>query len=89
MTIEILGLQGAVREHQRSLSRLGIERRVVKRTEELAGLSGMILPGRESMTLSLLACGTLLSELRRLARAGFPFFGTCAGMILSAKEVSS
>lgn len=87
MRLGILGLQGAVREHLQSLARLGIEGSVVKRTSELADLSGIILPGGESTAISLLAAGSLLEELRRLLREGFPFFGTCAGMILLANEV--
>ncbi len=87
MRLGVLGLQGAVREHLRSLAYLGIERSVVKRTSELAGLAGIILPGGESTAISLLAAGSLREELRRLIREGFPFFGTCAGMILLANEV--
>ena len=87
MRIGILGLQGAVREHAKSLSRLGIDSRVVKRTGDLAEIDGLILPGGESTTMSLLANGGLLERLRALAADGFPMFGTCAGMILLAKEV--
>ena len=87
MRIGILGLQGAVREHAQSLSRLGIDSRVVKRTGDLAEIDGLILPGGESTTMSLLANGGLLERLRALAADGFPMFGTCAGMILLAKEV--
>ena len=87
MRIGILALQGAVREHTLSLSRLGIESCVVKRAGGLSGIDGLILPGGESTTMSLLAHGELLERLRALARAGFPMFGTCAGMILLAKEV--
>jgi len=87
MRIGILGLQGAVREHAKSLSRLGIDSRVVKRTGDLAEIEGLILPGGESTTMSLLANGDLLDRLRALAVDGFPMFGTCAGMILLAKEV--
>ena len=87
MRLGVLGLQGAVREHLQSLAHLGIEGSVVKRTSELADLSGIILPGGESTAISLLAAGSLLEELRRLLREGVPFFGTCAGMILLANEV--
>lgn len=87
MRIGILGLQGAVREHAKSLSRLGIDSRVVKRTGDLTEIDGLILPGGESTTMSLLANGSLLERLRALAADGFPMFGTCAGMILLAKEV--
>ena len=87
MRIGILGLQGAVREHARSLSRLGIESLVVKQVDGLSTIDGLILPGGESTTMSLLAHGELLERLRAMARGGFPMFGTCAGMILLAKEV--
>jgi len=87
MRIGILGLQGAVREHASSLSRLGIESRVVKRVGDLSGLDGLIVPGGESTTISQLADGELLEQLRATAHEGFPMFGTCAGMILLAKEV--
>jgi len=87
MRIGILGLQGAVREHARSLSALGVESRVIKRSDELSGLGGLILPGGESTAMSLLANGGLLERLRAVAGQGLPLFGTCAGMILLAKEV--
>ncbi|RLE39885.1 pyridoxal 5'-phosphate synthase glutaminase subunit PdxT [Candidatus Acetothermia bacterium] len=85
--IGVLGLQGAVREHLSSLARLGVEARAVKRVEELEGLSGLILPGGESTAISLIAGEGFLARLRDLADAGFPFFGTCAGMILLAREI--
>ncbi len=87
MNVGVLGLQGAVREHVRAVERLGVKPRVVKTVSGLSSLDGIILPGGESTTMALLAQGGLLEELRRLAAAGFPMFGTCAGMILLAAEV--
>lgn len=87
MIVGVLGLQGAVREHIRSLSSLGVETRIVKRTKDLQGLTGLVLPGGESTAISLLARGGMLARLQELAVGGFPMFGTCAGMILLAKEV--
>ena len=87
MRLGVLGLQGAVREHLKTLDRLGIEGRSVKRTADLTDLSGIILPGGESTTISLLARGSLLEALRNLVTKGFPFFGTCAGMILLAEHI--
>jgi len=87
MRVGILGLQGAVREHARALSGLGIESCVVKRMDGLSGIAGLVLPGGESTTMSLLADGGLLERLRALSREGLPMFGTCAGMILLAAEV--
>jgi 5'-phosphate synthase pdxT subunit len=88
MKVGVLGLQGAVREHVRALGRLGVETRVVKTISALEPLDGLVLPGGESTTMSLLAQGGLLEELRRRSAAGFPMFGTCAGMILLANEIA-
>lgn len=87
MKIGVLGLQGAVREHVRSLSRLNVEAVQVKSIDDLRGISGLILPGGESTAISLLASGQLIMRLRELAEEGLPFFGTCAGMILLARDV--
>jgi 5'-phosphate synthase pdxT subunit len=87
MNVGVLGLQGAVREHLRALGRLGVKTRVVKTVSALESLDGLVLPGGESTTMSLLAQGGLLEELRRLSAAGLPMFGTCAGMILLANEI--
>ena len=87
MKIGVLALQGAVREHIASLHQLGIESRIVKTEAGLEGLSGLILPGGESTAISLLVEGGFLPHLQALANAGFPIFGTCAGMILLALEI--
>ena len=87
MKIGVLGLQGAVREHVRSLSRLGVDTLIVKRVEQLDEVSALILPGGESTAISLIGGETFLKRLRELAKGGFPFFGTCAGMILLASEI--
>jgi 5'-phosphate synthase pdxT subunit len=88
MNVGVLGLQGAVREHVRALGRLGVEARVVKTMAAVETLDGLILPGGESTTMSLLAQGGLLEALRRMSAAGLPMFGTCAGMILLASEIA-
>lgn len=87
MKLGVLGLQGAVREHLRSLARLEIEARTVKHMEDFAGLDGLILPGGESTAISRIAGRGFLEALRAMARNGFPLFGTCAGMILLATQV--
>lgn len=87
MKIGVLALQGAVREHVTILRQLGIETCIVKTEKDLNGLSGLILPGGESTAISLLADGGFLPRLQALASAGFPMFGTCAGMILLASEI--
>lgn len=87
MIIGVLGLQGAVREHARCIARVGEDARVVKHPDDLDGLCGLVLPGGESTAISLLAEDGILRRLSELARDGFPLFGTCAGMILLAREV--
>jgi len=88
MKIGVLGLQGAVREHANALASLGVATIIVKEAAELAGLDGLILPGGESTAMALLAEGGLLDALRTAAREGLPMFGTCAGMILLARDVA-
>ena len=87
MRIGVLGLQGAVREHMRSLSRLGVNALVVKHVEELDQISALILPGGESTAISLIGGVAFIDRLHTLADSGFPLFGTCAGMILLARKI--
>lgn len=88
MTIGVLALQGAVREHLFALERLGVEGREVRRPEHLHAVSGIILPGGESTTLGkLMARIGLDAALREFAAVGKPVMGTCAGLILLAREV--
>lgn len=86
--IGVLALQGAFIEHEHVLARLGAQPVEVRLPEHLEGLSGLIIPGGESTTMGLLAQKWgLLEPLRAFARSGRPLWGTCAGMILLAKEV--
>ncbi len=88
MTIGVLALQGDVREHTAAFADLGESTRAVRRPSDLAGLSGIVLPGGESTTLSLLLESSgLVEPLTVLLQAGWPVFGTCAGMILLATDV--
>lgn len=86
--IGVLALQGAVREHVQMIEELGCEAVLVTRAEHLAGVQGLILPGGESTTMrKLLDRYELLEPIRLLATKGLPMFGTCAGLILLAREV--
>jgi len=88
MRIGVLALQGAFIEHKNVLTRLGVQPVEVRLPEHLEGLAGLIIPGGESTTIGLLAQKWgLLEPLREFARSGQPLWGTCAGMILMAKEV--
>jgi 5'-phosphate synthase pdxT subunit len=88
MTVGVLALQGDVREHLSALAELGEATEAVRRPEQLDGLAGLVIPGGESTTLSLLLESSGLFEALRSALAhGLPVFGTCAGMILLATDV--
>ncbi len=88
MKVGILALQGAFREHGEVLDALGIEAVEVRTPEQLVALDALILPGGESTTMSkLLDTAGIRDPLRRLLDDGLAVFGTCAGMILLAKEV--
>jgi 5'-phosphate synthase pdxT subunit len=86
--IGVLALQGDVAEHRTMLARVGAHPVSVKRSEQLAEIDGLIIPGGESTTIGkLLRRFALLEPLRERVRAGFPVYGTCAGLILLADEI--
>lgn len=86
--IGVLALQGAVELHLHALNRLGVEAIEVRRSEHLARVDGLILPGGESSTISkLLVVNELFEPLAERLNEGMPAFGTCAGMIMLAKEI--
>jgi 5'-phosphate synthase pdxT subunit len=88
VTVGILALQGDVREHIAVLDALGQEVRLVREPVDLGGMAGLILPGGESTTLSLLLqTSGLFEPMAAALDAGLPVLGTCAGMILLAREV--
>ena len=88
MKIGVLAAQGAFAEHIAALEKLDVEAVPVRLPGELKGLDGLIIPGGESTTISLLMSGyNLFSEIADLAAKGKPVFGTCAGMIMMAKNV--
>ncbi len=87
-TIGVLNLQGDVREHVAALCEVGVESRLVKRPDDLDGVSGLILPGGESTTLSMLLASTgLFDSVAARLDDGLPVLGTCAGLVLLAREV--
>ena len=88
ITIGVLGLQGAVREHIQSIEASGARAVVVKKVEQLTELDGLILPGGESTTMRrFIDKYGFMEPLRQFAQEGKPMFGTCAGMILLAKNL--
>ena len=85
--VGILALQGDFEAHFKALERLGAEPVEVRKPEELAGLAGLVLPGGESTTmLKFLEKQGFFELLKDFCRQK-PVFGTCAGVILLAREV--
>ncbi len=91
MVVGVLDLQGDVREHLVALAEVGCDARLVKWPGDLHGLSGLVLPGGESTTLSMLLESTGLFEAiaTRIGDAEHPLalLGTCAGLVLVSREV--
>ncbi|MCZ0756981.1 pyridoxal 5'-phosphate synthase glutaminase subunit PdxT [Anoxybacillus sp. J5B_2022] len=86
--IGVLGLQGAVREHVRSVEACGAEAVVVKKPEQLQEIDGLIIPGGESTTMRrLMDKYGFMEPLKQFAVQGKPMFGTCAGLIILAKRI--
>ena len=87
--VGVLALQGDFAAHGEALLRAGAEPVYVRHAEQLADLDGLVIPGGESTTmLKLLRYDGLMQPLAEFASRK-PVFGTCAGAILMANEVSS
>ena len=94
MKVGILALQGAFAEHAKVLDQLGVESVEIRNIDDFqqdqSDLSGLILPGGESTTMGkLLRDQNMLIPIREAILSELPVFGTCAGLILLAKEISS
>lgn len=91
--IGVLALQGDFAEHIASLRACGVEgidAIEVRTVEQLASVDGLIIPGGESTTIArLLIAFDLMDPLRERIRAGLPAWGTCAGAIMLANEVTN
>jgi pyridoxal 5'-phosphate synthase pdxT subunit len=87
--VGVLALQGDFEAHGKALARAGAEAVFVRTAADLEGLDGLIIPGGESTTmLKLLRGENLLDPLAEFGRRR-PVFGTCAGAILLANEVTN
>lgn len=89
--IGILGMQGAIAEHQEILLQIPhTKTRIVKTAKDLDCIDGLILPGGESTAIGkLLDYFSLKEILRQKIISGLPVFGTCAGLILLAKNIEN
>lgn len=90
MKVGVLSLQGGVIEHISHLKMLDVDAIEVKTIDDLKSLDGLILPGGESTTIGKLLRETnLFLPIKSLILSGLPTWGTCAGMILLAKEIEN
>lgn len=86
--VGVLAVQGGVAEHLAALAAAGADAVPVRRPVELAGVDGLVLPGGESTTIGrLLLAFDLMEPLRAAVADGLPVYGSCAGMILLARDV--
>jgi len=82
-------MQGAFAEHVSALEAVGAKTRLVKTKDDLEGLDGIVLPGGESTTMTMLMERVgLLEPLRAAIANGLPTLATCAGMIVLARDVT-
>lgn len=91
MLIGVLALQGAFREHERMLQSCGdrIITRQIRLPRQLEDVDGLVIPGGESTTMGKLMIEYgLLDAIREFALKGKPIFGTCAGLIMLAKDIA-
>jgi 5'-phosphate synthase pdxT subunit len=87
--VGVLALQGDTREHLAALAEAGAEAVTVRRRAELDSVDALVIPGGESTAMSkLLREFELLEPLRARLADGMPAYGSCAGMILLATEIT-
>ena len=90
MRIGVLALQGDFGLHARALEKCGVEAVEVRKPLELDGVDGLVMPGGESTTLlKLMDAWDFVPALEKFHSEGKPIFGTCAGLIILAREVES
>ena len=86
--VGVLALQGAFIEHVHALRDLGVAAKEVRLPEDLTGLDGLIIPGGESTAIGkLMVRWDLIEPVKAMAAEGKAIWGTCAGMILLAKDI--
>lgn len=88
LTIGVLAMQGAFREHINILKQLNVDAVEVRLKEQLSNIDGLIIPGGESTTIGkMLKKYDLIDTLKTMGESGFPLFGTCAGMVVLSRYI--
>lgn len=89
LPVGVLALQGDFREHLQAFARLGVDATPVRTATELAKVAGLVIPGGESTTIGKLArIFNVFEPIRQAISNGLPTFGTCAGLIMLADEIT-
>jgi len=90
MKVGVLAVQGSFIEHIEILQKLGVQAFPVRLPSQLDGIDGLIIPGGESTTIvRLMTSYGLLQRIKETTRHGLPIWGTCAGMVLLAKNITN
>jgi len=90
LRIGVLALQGDFDAHIKMLAKLGVEGIAVRLPAQLGKIDGIIIPGGESTTIGkLMVSYNLHDVLQKKIQEGLPVWGTCAGLILLAKETDN
>lgn len=85
--IGVLDIQGSVKEHMAALKKCGVKVLLVKNTDDLARIDGLIIPGGESTHINMmLEKNGLFDVIKKRIRGNMPVMGTCAGAVLLAKN---
>ena len=85
--IGVLSLQGAFREHEQALEKVGAKPLKIRRRRQLEEIEALVIPGGESTTIGKLMVGYhILGAVRYLGEHGMPVFGTCAGLVMLAMD---
>lgn len=87
LKIGVIGVQGAVSEHLEMLKQCNADALWIRKSGQLSEINGLIIPGGESTTISkLMIESNMFDTVRKLGKDGLPIYGTCAGLVLLAKE---
>lgn len=90
MKIGVLALQGSFKEHIEMLKKCDVEAKEIRLPSDLDGVDGLIIPGGESTAMgNLIREYKLDKKIENKYKEGMPIFGTCAGAVLLAKEITN
>lgn len=87
MKIGVLAMQGAFIEHINAFKKLGVEVMPVRYEDDIDEIDGLVIPGGESTAMGKLMSEGFKNRLKNKIVSGLPTWGTCAGMIILAKEI--